>query len=149
MGKEAFTSRRVQVITKLLHSLVGGFKSNTEQKLKKNEVKLLLELNFHPNQPLKHYVDAVGMEFGSFTYLSDKLIKKGYVVKVPSTTDKRVTILSLTEEGDKLAMEICRQFQDHVLSKIDSLEPAYQKKLNQAFKLVDEVYTHLLDGKDN
>ncbi len=140
MEKETFTSERIQVITKMIHSLVGGFKSQAKENFKKNEIKLLVELNFNPDLPQKHYVDSLGMEFGSFTYLSDKLIEKGYVIKVPSTTDRRITILSLTDKGREASRVICEEFEDHVFAKIELLNSKDQKKLDKAFKLIEEIY---------
>gem|GEM_PF-6869802 len=135
------------MISKLVQSLFGTFKPNIDENLKKNEVKLLVEMNFHPNHPLKYYVEAIGMEFGSFTYLSDRLIEKGFVYKTQSEKDKRVSILSLTEKGEEIALEVCKQFQDHILLKVEALDQESQDKFNLAIDLLEETYEKVKESQ--
>ncbi len=45
---------------------------------------------------------VLGLSQPTATLLIDRLIKKGYLLKEPSPTDKRAKLLSLTEEGARI-----------------------------------------------
>ena len=62
---------------------------------------------------MKHYAHAAGIEYGSFTYLTDKLEKKGLIRRC-AAQDKRCTTLCLTPEGTRGAKALRTQFDAHV-----------------------------------
>jgi len=63
----------------------------------------VLELLYHKgNQPLQQIGNKILLASGSITYVVDKLEGRGYLRRVSSDTDRRVTYAEITDEGKKL-----------------------------------------------
>ena len=56
----------------------------------------------------------LGLEKSSVTGLVDRAERRGLVVRVPSSTDGRAVLVSLTAEGRSLASEVASRFEDEV-----------------------------------
>lgn len=132
-------ARTMTVMPRLLHYLTFGFKPEFDIPIKKNELKTLFELSLHPDMPMKHYVEAVDLESGSFTYLTDKLEQKGLVKRVQSKKDKRVTVLSLTDNGREITEEMHDKFDIHLMELIKILDKEDLDNLNHAAMLLESV----------
>jgi DNA-binding MarR family transcriptional regulator len=71
----------------------------------------------------------------------DALVKKGLVMKARSQQDRRAVILSLTEEGERLARRAAG-WPDFLLDSIDLLDASEQKVLLRAFmKMIRTLQT--------
>lgn len=67
----------------------------------------VLELLYHQgDQPLQKIGDKILLASGSITYVVDKLEKKGYLLRVPSESDRRITYASITPKGEALLNDI-------------------------------------------
>ncbi len=67
----------------------------------------VLELLYHQGeQPLQKIGDKILLASGSITYVVDKLQKKGYINRVPSENDRRITYAAITEKGENLLNDI-------------------------------------------
>ncbi len=136
-------AKAMTVVPRLMRYFLGSFKPGVEMPLKKNEIKALFEIEVHPGMPMRHYADAVDMEFGSFTYLCDKLEKKNLVERVQSEDDKRVTVLNLTETGVGLVEIAKEQFDAHVLELIKTLSKEDLDNLSTAINMLDSILCKL------
>jgi MarR family 2-MHQ and catechol resistance regulon transcriptional repressor len=136
-------SKSITIMPKFMRNILGTFRPNFDIALKKNEIMTLLELNQHPDMPMKHYVDIVDMESGSFTYLADKLQDKGLITRVPSGDDKRKTVLSLTDSGKELSNKLEKEFHDHVGKLLTKLDESDLDDLKEAVFLLEKVINKL------
>ncbi len=60
----------------------------------------VLELLYHKGkQPLQHIGNKILLASGSITYVVDKLEGRGFIKRVSSDTDRRVTYAEITEDG--------------------------------------------------
>ncbi|KIL45876.1 MarR family winged helix-turn-helix transcriptional regulator [Jeotgalibacillus soli] len=67
----------------------------------------VLELLYHKGkQPLQKIGGKILLASGSITYVVDKLEKKGYIRRVASPNDRRVTYAETTEAGDTFMSNI-------------------------------------------
>ena len=68
---------------------------------------MVLEVLYHRNRiPLQQIGEKILVTSGSITYNIDKLENKGFMKRVPSSEDRRVTYAEITEAGRKLFDEI-------------------------------------------
>ena len=67
--------------------------------------------------------DRILLASGSATYVVDNLEKKGYVIRMISQKDKRVTYIGLTETGMKL---------------IDDIFPTHKKNTKKIFEKIND-----------
>jgi DNA-binding MarR family transcriptional regulator len=79
----------------------------------------------------------LGMRSQSLGELLVKLEKSGYVTRKTSDSDKRVTLVGLTEEGKKAAADVTKYIDKYAL--FDSLDPEEQETLYQLLSRVAEA----------
>jgi len=65
----------------------------------------------------------LGLDKSSITGLVDRAERRGLVVRVPSTTDRRAVLVSLTDDGRSLASAVSARFEADVLTMLDRLPP--------------------------
>lgn len=83
----------------------------------------VLELLYHKRrQPIQLIGKKVLITSSSITYVINKLEKKNYVVRQACPTDRRVTFVELTTEGQTL---------------MDTIFPEHEQVINQVFQGID------------
>lgn len=84
----------------------------------------VLELLYHKGkQPLQQIGNKILLASGSITYVVDKLEGRGYITRVSSDTDRRVTYAEITDEGT---------------SFMDELFPRHEQQLKQLMDVLSE-----------
>jgi MarR family 2-MHQ and catechol resistance regulon transcriptional repressor len=142
--KKAYdVAQATNILPKLMHYFSSSFRPCFEMPIKKNEVRTIIELYYHPGKPMKHYIDSVDMESGSFTYLADKLEKKEIIRRTPSKNDKRVNVLELTDKGEIVAKKLINKFTHHISSLIKDLDDEDLREMESAIKSLEKVYEKL------
>lgn len=90
--------------------------------------RVLKLLKIKPEIPQKELAEILGMRSQSIGELLSKLERKGYITRTPSSRDKRVVIVRLTEEGAN-----ANEWEENQPDSIDifnSLSEEEQKILN-------------------
>ena len=83
----------------------------------------VLELLYHKgDQPIQTIGKKVLLTSGSMTYIVDRLEAKGYLIRKACPSDRRVTYVALTEEGQSLMSYIF---------------PAHEKRMDELFDGLD------------
>lgn len=94
-----------------------------------NEVKILYAIVLSKSRPTPTLIaKRLNVTKGTLTTNIDKLVKKGYVMRMESSSDARVTYLILSESG-KSAVEIYIDFHDSIIDAVDDKLDAYEKSL--------------------
>lgn len=91
----------------------------------------VLELLYHKgDQPIQIIGKKVLLSSGSMTYVVDRLELKGYLVRKACPTDRRVTYVALTTEGNEL---------------MKTIFPKHTKRMNDLFEglELDEMINQL------
>ncbi|MFJ8066512.1 MarR family winged helix-turn-helix transcriptional regulator [Psychrobacillus sp. NPDC096426] len=84
----------------------------------------VLELLYHKGkQPLQQIGNKILLASGSITYVVDKLEGRGYINRVSSDTDRRVTYAEITKEGTTF---------------MDELFPRHEQQLKQLMGVLSE-----------
>ena len=82
----------------------------------------VLELLYHKGkQPLQQIGNKILLASGSITYVVDKLEGRGYVKRVSSPTDRRVTYAEVSEKGTKFMDEIFPRHEKQLESLMGAL----------------------------
>lgn len=78
--------------------------------LNEAEVETLLSLYRCPERRSRHNSLATGAGFttGGFTKIADRLTERGLTIRTACETDRRVSYLQLTDDGESLAGELTR-----------------------------------------
>jgi len=89
----------------------------------------VLELLYHKGrQPLQQIGCKILMTSGNITYVVDKLVKRGFVVRVGCPEDRRVWYAEITEQGKAFIENV---FPDHaavIEAAVQGLSPEERKQ---------------------
>ncbi|TQR20184.1 MarR family winged helix-turn-helix transcriptional regulator [Psychrobacillus vulpis] len=97
----------------------------------------VLELLYHKGkQPLQQIGNKILLASGSITYVVDKLESRGYISRVSSDTDRRVTFAEITDEG-KLFMD--ELFPRHEKQLVELMSAISEEEKKQAIELVKKL----------
>lgn len=89
--------------------------------------RVLLLLKMQPAISQKELAYLLDMRQQSLSELLAKLERSGYITRTPSEEDKRITLISLTEEGRKAADEVQAQKKD-LCGMFDALNEEEQQQ---------------------
>lgn len=143
-------SEKIKVINNLLVEIYDDISRIENHTLKQGEFKDLSITEIHTIEAIGMYGSKIMSEIaeklqitmGTLTTAIDKLIKKGYVERKRSETDRRIVNVSLTKRG-KLAYRIHEKFHfDMVKSMVDKYTEQEEEILVSALKKLSD---HLLD----
>ncbi len=72
----------------------------------------------------------LGLDKSSVTGLVDRAERRGLVARIPSTTDRRAVLVSLTTDGRSLASRVASQFEADVTMLLAPLAPPERDALS-------------------
>lgn len=78
----------------------------------------------------------LALDKSSITGLVDRAERRGLVVRIPSTADRRSVLVSLTDEGRSLASEVATRFEADVSTMLDGLRPSDRAALSRVVSRV-------------
>lgn len=82
----------------------------------------VLELLYHKGkQPLQQIGNKILLASGSITYVVDKLEGRGYINRVSSDTDRRVTFAEITKEGTAFMDELFPRHEEQLTQLMNAL----------------------------
>lgn len=96
-------------------------------------------------QPIQIIGNKVLLASSSITYVIDQLEKKGMVERVPNENDRRVTLVSLTKEGQDLMEGVFPQHSDIIKRLFDGLSDDELHELGESLKTVGYKAVDLFD----
>lgn len=80
--------------------------------------------------------DRLAVEDPTMVTMLDRLAKAGFVTRVPSETDRRVKLVALTAEGNKLYAKVRKEAE---VFRMKLLEDVDAKKLRMATELLEAL----------
>lgn len=86
---------------------------------------ILYEINRRQNPSMQQVAEALGMDITTFSRQIKTLEQKGFVRKDPDPSDRRVSILSLTDEGrraEKSIDDLMRDYIDKIFAQMTEFE---------------------------
>lgn len=86
---------------------------------------IIYEINRQINPSMQQVADALGMDITTFSRQIKSLVKKGLVSKSPASEDRRVSILTLTQEGERMERQIDERmngFIEKILAQLTDFE---------------------------
>jgi DNA-binding MarR family transcriptional regulator len=88
---------------------------------------ILYEIDRQHNPSFQQIADSLGTDITTFSRQAQSLIKLNLVKKTPAAEDRRISILSLTEEGKAINLTIEEQMNDY-LNEIFSTMNEFEKE---------------------
>lgn len=109
-------------------------------KFSKYELFTILLLNRRQETTMTELVEYINSPMSTATGIVDRLVKSGYVKRERSETDRRIVILSLTEEGTQLVQklkDLISKYLNLVLEDLTEEEKKFMTGI--AFKVMNKL----------
>lgn len=100
---------------------------------------ILYEIDRREWPSMQQVADALATDLSTFSRQVQSLMKIGLITKVPSSADKRISVLGLTEEGQKVALAIQRDMEAHLEEIFSHMTEFEQDMVLQSIKLLNEA----------
>lgn len=100
---------------------------------------ILYEIDRREWPSMQQVSDALATDLSTFSRQVQSLMKIGLITKVPSSADKRISVLGLTEEGQKVALAIQRDMEAHLEEIFSHMTEFEQDMVLQSIKLLNEA----------
>lgn len=116
--------------------VMKSFMDYVDLPLRDKEIHLLTIMDKEANMPLHFYAHHIGLEKGSFTYLTEVMEEKGYVIRKQHPYDGRRKELVLTDKGRQTVEEIRALKQSYFQQFFKEMPDADVEILNQAVDVI-------------
>lgn len=98
---------------------------------------ILYEIDRREWPSMQQVADALATDLSTFSRQVQSLMKIGLVTKMPSSADKRISVLGLTKEGQKVALAIQRDMEEHLEEIFSHMTEFEQDMVLQSIKLLN------------
>ena len=113
-------------------------------KFSKSELFTLLYLGKRKETTMTELVDYINSPMSTATGIVDRLVKSGYIKRGRSETDRRIVVLTLTEEGSKLVDKLKDMMLSYINMAVDDLTEEEERFLtNIIFKIMNNMQKRL------
>jgi DNA-binding MarR family transcriptional regulator len=107
-----------------------------ERKLNRSDLIALLMLYLRGEMTMSKLAEYLGIPLSTTTSLAKRLVHKGLINRNPSSEDKRIMLVQLTPEGEKIALHLNELIED-IIARVQSSLTA--EELNQFISLVIKI----------
>jgi len=115
-----------------------------DMKFSKTEIFSILYLDKRKEITMTELVEYINVPMSTATGIVDRLVKKGYIARERSETDRRIVVLRLTEEGSRLIenlKDLIYKYLDMILADLTDEEKQFLARI--ALKIVHNLENRL------
>lgn len=111
--------------------------------ISKQQLGLLFHMCKESGKPMSYYSEKMMIPKSNLTVISDKLIKEGYIKRTFDASDRRIIILSITEEGKLYLGEQKNRAEKEMAKKLDVLSDAEIIRLGELIEEIELIASKL------
>ncbi|KAA0547435.1 MarR family transcriptional regulator [Bacillus sp. BGMRC 2118] len=100
---------------------------------------ILYEIKKRNNVSIQQLSEILGVDITTFSRQVQTLVKMGLVKKAPYPEDKRITLLSLTDKGDAVAIGIDQQVNQFLEDIFKEMSAEEREEVKRSIKLLAKV----------
>jgi len=106
----------------------------------------LVLLSRHPEGTKSSYLaECTGVSAPTMTVVVDKLVRDGLATKVPSPTDRRATVVCITQAGQTQLGNILPEFNNKLTELMSNVSEPKRKKLRKTLELITKGLINVTD----
>lgn len=132
----------ISQLTELLHRFTRKVKqemNQLDQELTMSDFLVLRYIREKGPINVSDIAKHLQVSLSHVTNISDRLIAKGLIDRVRSVEDRRVVVLTLLPEGERVALEIHRRRKEY-------LEQLLEKVSDEELKLLIQIFTKIYES---
>lgn len=107
-----------------------------ERKLNRSDLIALLMLHLRSEMTMSKLAEDLGIPLSTTTSLAKRLVHKGLINRNPSNEDKRIMLVQLTSEGEKVALHL-NGLIENIITRVQSSLTV--EELNQFISLAIKI----------
>lgn len=115
-----------------------------DMKFSKTEIFTILYLDKRKETTMTELVEYINVPMSTATGIVNRLVKKGYIARERSETDRRIVVLRLTDEGSGLLQklkDLIYKYLDMILSGLTDEEKQFLGRV--ALKIINNLENQL------
>lgn len=121
---------------------------NLDLSLSKSEIFTLLQADRNGEIIMSQIADYINIPMSTATGLIERLVKKGYIERLRSESDRRIVTIRLTESGKKLTNDLKDTMKGYIQLIFDSLTDEEKDLLFGIFTKVTGIFANNSKKKD-
>ena len=138
----------MSMLPMFIEALLEDYELGIKIKLNHSESTTLMFIKKHSGDPMTEYSKRIAISKASFTYVADKLEKKGLIQRIPVNEDRRKHALILTEKGELLTKKIITEHNQHIAKKIAHLSQEQLEDLRNALETLVKTTDFIKERTD-
>ncbi len=99
---------------------------------------ILYEIQHQYQPSMQQVADTLGTDITTFSRQVRSLMKINLIKKTPDPNDRRISILSLTEEGKQVALDIDQQMNQYLEDVFASMSPEEKEMVLHSLQLLNK-----------
>lgn len=116
--------------------------------LSKSELLTLLQVDRNGEIIMSQIADYINIPMSTATGLVERLVKKGYIERARSESDRRIVTIRLSSEGKKLADGLKQTIAGYIKLVYDALTEDEKKLLFGIFTKITDIISNKVDSPD-
>lgn len=135
----------ISQLTELLHRFSRKVKqemNQLDQELTMSDFLVLKYIREKGTINVSDIAKHLQVSLSHVTNISDRLIAKGLIDRVRSVEDRRVVVLTLLPEGERIALEIQKRRKEY-------LEQLLEKVSDEELKLLIQIFTKIYESSSH
>lgn len=148
MSREEAALRALTVLLRASGSVTNMLKKDMRSYgLNPTEFTVMEVLYSKGEQPIQIIGNKVLLASSSITYVIDQLEKKNFVERKVKESDRRVTLVSITQEGNDMMEDIFPQHSEVIQNLFSGLSEDEINQLSESLKVIGYKAVDILDGE--
>ncbi|RFU62177.1 MarR family winged helix-turn-helix transcriptional regulator [Peribacillus glennii] len=127
-----------QLLTRRFGFLSKNCCSVGEKEISLVQSHILFEVSRQHNPSIQQVAETLGTDITTFSRQIQSLIKMGLVKKTPDIGDRRISILSLTKEGEEMNETIDRQMNEYLEEIFLTMNEFEKETVVRSLKFLNE-----------
>lgn len=116
--------------------------------ISKSELLTLLQVDRNGEIIMSQIADYINIPMSTATGLVERLVKKGYLERARSESDRRIVTIRLTDEGKKLAGEMKETISGYIKLIYNALTEEERELLFGIFDKIGGILSKKAQGRD-
>ena len=133
-------SQILATIPMVMHAVISEMRGQRPTGLSLPQFRALAFLRHHENESLSELAEHFGLTLPTISKLIDGLVKRGYVERETSSSDRRCVVLKLTENGKSILKAAGQAARAWITEMLKTLSLTEQKEVIKAMDLLQHVF---------
>ena len=131
----------LDVVPLIMRTIKSKWKAEPIHGISNSQFRVLMFIQKQPGAALQDVAHHLGLTAPTTSTTVDELVNNQFVLRAPSTEDRRKITLTLTHQGQQTLGEVFEHSRQHLAGYLSSLSPDESEIVYQALKLLGPLFS--------